>query len=139
MAVEVVINYWAVLVATIAAQVIGFLWYGPLFGKLWIKLSGFTDLDMAKAREKGMAKSYILNFIASLVTAYVLAHFVDYVGAASFGTALQLAFWLWLGFIVPVMLGIVIWEGKPARLYILNIVHYLISLVVMSVILALWI
>ncbi|HLD39833.1 MAG TPA: DUF1761 family protein, partial [Candidatus Nanoarchaeia archaeon] len=33
-------NYLAVLVAAIAAYVVGFLWYGPVFGKKWMALMG---------------------------------------------------------------------------------------------------
>lgn len=35
------INYWAVLVSAFCAFFIGWIWYGPLFGKLWMKLNGF--------------------------------------------------------------------------------------------------
>ena len=33
-------NWIAIVVATAAAMVIGFLWYGPVFGKAWMALSG---------------------------------------------------------------------------------------------------
>src|SRR5216117_550063 len=33
-------NWVAIIVATVAAMVIGFLWYGPVFGKSWMTLSG---------------------------------------------------------------------------------------------------
>ncbi len=38
----VVINYWAVIVVAIINTVLGFLWFGPIFGKMWISLMGFT-------------------------------------------------------------------------------------------------
>ena len=30
------LNWWAILVATVAAFALGGLWYGPLFGKPWM-------------------------------------------------------------------------------------------------------
>ena len=39
------INYWAVVVAALSAFVVGWMWYGPLFGKSWMELNGFTDRD----------------------------------------------------------------------------------------------
>ncbi len=48
--IQVPINYLAVVVAAIANMVLGFLWYGSLFGKQWIKLSGFTAEAMNEAK-----------------------------------------------------------------------------------------
>src|SRR5688572_1633570 len=53
-------NYLAILVAAVAGMAVGFFWYGPLFGKIWVKLSGFTKEDMEKAQAKGMTKTYVL-------------------------------------------------------------------------------
>lgn len=36
------VNYLAILVAAVLSMVLGFLWYGPLFGKEWTKLMGVT-------------------------------------------------------------------------------------------------
>ncbi len=140
MAIEATINYLAVLVSAIAAMVIGGLWYSPiLFGKLWMKLSNITKKQIEEAKKKGMSKSYIVMFIATLVMSYILAHFVDYVEATTVIEAIQLAFWVWLGFIVTVLISSVLWEGKPTKLFLLNIFHYLVTLGVMSIILTLWV
>ena len=131
------INYWAVLAATVAAIVVGFLWYGPLFGKTWMRLMGFDKKKMDKNMKKGMTKTYIIMVITSLVTSYVLAHFVKYHGT-TISDALQTAFWVWLGFIATIQIGIVLWEGKPWKLYFINTAHQLVNLAVMATILASW-
>ena len=138
MVAEVSLNYIAIVAAAIVSMIIGFLWYGPIFGKVWIRLMGFTAKDMEKAKKKGMAKSYIIMFIGVLVTAYVLAHFVDYMEATTFLAGMEVGCWLWLGFIAPVMLGMVLWEGKPVKLYLLNVVYQLIIIELMAGILAVW-
>lgn len=134
------INYLAVLVAGVAAMVLGGLWYSPLlFGKAWMKLSGFTEKDMEKAKQKGMFLSYFFNFVSILVMAYVLSHFVDYAGATDWRGGLQAGFWIWLGFVATVMLGMVLWEGKPFRLYLINVLYWLVALLGMGAILAVWV
>lgn len=139
MAAEVSINYLAVLVAAIASMVIGGVWYSPMvFGKLWMKLSGLDEKALEEGKKKGMAKMYAVAFLGTLVMSYVLAHFVDYAGATDLVSGLQLGFWVWLGFIATVLLGSVLWEGKSVKLYLLNNAHYVVSLLVMSVILAMW-
>jgi hypothetical protein len=131
-------NYIAVLVSAIAGMVIGGIWYGPLFGKAWIRLSGMTQEDIDKAKQKGMAKSYSGMFVGALVMAYVIARFVGIVGAATFGAGFVLGFWLWLGLIAPVLLGSVLWENKSCSLWFLNAAYYLVEVGVMAGILAIW-
>ena len=133
-----VINYLAVVAAAVASIVLGFLWYGPLFGKQWATLMKFDKKKMSEMKNKGMGKTYVIMTIGTLVTSYVLAHFVDYLDAANFAGALTAAFWIWLGFFAAVMIGTVLWEGKPWKLYILNVAYYLVNLSVMATILALW-
>ena len=70
--------------------------------------------------------------------AYVLAHFIDYVEATTVVAGMTAGFWLWMGFIATVKLGGVLWEGKPWTLYGLDVAYYLVSLLVMSSILAVW-
>ncbi len=133
------INYLAILVAAIVAFAVGGLWYSPvLFGKAWAKLSGMNEKDMKKAKQKGMAKSYVLMFMGSLVMAYVLANLLSLVGATNLTQALTLACWLWIGFFITTMLGTVLWEGKPWALYFINVLYYLVNLIVMASILVSW-
>ena len=78
------------------------------------------------------------GFISMLVMAYVLAHVVAFAQAATFADALMAGFWTWLGFIATVLLGTVLWEGKPVKLYLINVSHYLVVLLVMASILVMW-
>ena len=136
------INYLAVIVAAIANMVIGFLWYGPIFGKQWRALMGMTNADMEAAKAKGMGKSYALMFVGALVMSYVLAHTLvfasAYLNATGISAGLMTGFWNWIGFIAPVTIGMVLWDGKPWKLYILTNGYWLVALLVAGVILALW-
>ena len=133
------INLVAVLVAAVVSYFIGFLWFSVLFGKAWLHLSGFTEKKMEEMKKKGMGKSYLLMFIGTFIMSYVLAHFVDYAGAVTFRDGMIAGFWLWLGFIAPVQLGMVLWQGKPWKLYFIETFHYLVALLVMAGILAVWV
>ena len=132
------VNYLAVLAAAVAAIVLGFLWYGPLFGKMWMQLMNIDKKKMDEAKKKGMIMNYIIMIISTLVMSYTLAHLVKFLSATNIFDALRVAFWMWLGFIATVMLGTVLWEGKSWKLYCLNATYWLVNLAVMSSILALW-
>lgn len=137
MAPPVDMNYLAVLAAAIAAMTIEFLWYGPLFGKEWKKLMGFTDKSMKEMKMTPM-QAMIGGFVTTLIMSYILAHFIDYTQSATFADGAVAGIWIWLGFIATVQLGIVLWEGKPVKLYAINTLHYLAALIVMGGILAVW-
>lgn len=134
------INILSLLIAVIVSNVLGMLWYGPIFGKQWMKLMKFSDADIKKAKECGMGKSMLLMILASILMAFVLSHAIAYASAfyelsGPFAGAMG-GFWNWLGFVVPVTLSSVIWEGKPWKLWVLNNGYYLASLVLMGMIIA---
>jgi hypothetical protein len=131
-------NFLAVILAAISAMVVGFVWYGPLFGKLWISLSNFKEEDMEKAKEQGMAKYYAIAFAGALVTAFVLSLIINVTNVSGTIFSVTLALWIWLGFVVTTLLSSVLWEGKPVKVFLLNISQQLVSLVVMAIILSLW-
>ena len=135
---QVSVNYLAVLIAAIASMAIGFLWYGPLFGKMWMGMMNFDKKKMDEAKKKGMGKTYALTFATSLIMGYVLALFVGYVQATTIADGIVLGFWLWIGFFATTQLGMVLWEGKPTKLYLINTLHNLVTLAVMGAILAVW-
>jgi len=89
-----------------------------------------------------MTTSYVIAFIGSLVMAYVLAHSLAfgnaYLHTSGVSSGLMVGFWSWLGFVGPVTLGMVLWEGKPWALWFLLNSYQLLSLMIMGVILAMW-
>ncbi len=137
---DVMVNLWAVLVCGIAAMVVGFLWYGPLFSKPWMKEMGMDKLSSTEiASMKKMAgKNYIQQFIGALLMAYVFANILAVYNTETLGMGLQGAFWVWIGFIVPVKYGDKLWGGKSAKLFFIDSFHYLVTLAVFALIIVSW-
>lgn len=134
------INIWAVLGSVVLACILGTLWYGPIFGKQWMHLMGITHESMEEMKKKGgsMGKSYGIMIAASLVEAYVLAYLIKATGTTDSSMALQLGFWIWLGFVASIGTGIVSWEGKPWKLFWINTGYQLVSILMMSLVLVNW-
>ncbi len=131
----VYVNYLSVLLAALAAMIVGYIWYGPLFGKKWMAYIGGQE-DTEKETPHSMAKSYAINYIASAVMAFVLAYFIKILGVTDFAGALIISIWVWVGFIATTSsLASVIWEKKPWGYYFLNAFYYLFSILAMSLIL----
>lgn len=126
------VNFLAVLLAGVAAMVLGGLWYSPvLFGKQWMTASGMTEAKM-KGMKMKPAMAYVLGLVAALVKAYVLALFLGMASDASMSQALMISFWAWLGFAATIDIGAVLWEGKPFSLFVLNTAYNLVSFLIMG-------
>jgi len=139
---EVVLNYWSVLGAVAAAIVLGTVWYGPLFGKQWMRIVGTTMGEMTHAARQSMMRSYAILAISVFVMAFVLAHALSFASAVTDAegviASVTTAIWVWLGFIVPPTLGPVLWENRPWKYWFIVSGYYLVSLILMSVILTVW-
>jgi len=64
---ELKINHLAVWVAIVLLFVLGFIWYGPLFGDKWMGMVG------VEADAKPEIGTWITNIIASVLPVYLLA------------------------------------------------------------------
>jgi hypothetical protein len=137
------INIVAVLVAVVATFFLGFLWYTPLFGKVWAKEMGFD----ANVKPTGgqMTRGLILGLVGNIFLAYVFAHnimawtFVPEAEAMTVaGKVFSAVFFTWLGFYLPVDLNTVAWEGKSWKLFAINTSYHFVMLLVAALILILW-
>jgi hypothetical protein len=121
----------------VASMVIGGVWYDKhVLGTVWARLAGIkTDQKVSGAE---MAKLMGTQILASLVTAFVLAHFVWYTHAFNKGgwvtDALQCAFWAWLGFTACRLVMHDMFEGRRKKLSLLNIAYELVTLLAMGAI-----
>ena len=139
------VNYGAVLAGMGVNIVLGFLWYGPLFGKAWAGEMGFPE-DM-KPEPKVMRRAMVLMAAGAFLMNFVLAHSVKtwdpsvmnfLEGSTSVSDGVYAAFFAWLGFIVPLLFGDVSWENKSWKLFGINAAYYFVSLQAAGMILAYW-
>lgn len=131
--------YIPALVAALAQFIIGMMWYSPfMFGDMWMKLSGITKAQIEENMKKGMAGTMLGGLLSSIVTALVLAYFLQMMQVMDAMSAVKMAALLWLGFNAPVMIGGVLWEGKPCKLFVLQTSYYLVTWCVMGAIIGAW-
>ena len=134
------INFVAVLAAVVANFFLGFIWYTPLFGKVWGRENGF---DMSVKPTGGqMAKGMIFMVIGNFFLAYVFAHNIaawEFVPGMdvmpNVAKVANAAIFTWLGFYLPVDLSAVAWENKSWKLFGINTGYHFLMLVVAASIL----
>jgi hypothetical protein len=76
-----------------------------------------------------MGKTIAVGFLSSFVMMFVLAHFLAYADAVSFSDVVGTVFWLWLGFMMPLQLGKVLYEGRPIGFFLLNTAYDFVALI----------
>lgn len=136
---DVMINYWAVLLAALSSMVVGTIWYGPLLGKQWMKLSGVEKVPENKRMAMGPYLGSL--FIMALLMAYVIAH-VAFVANSFFNNSflqdtLSTAFWLWLGIAFTRTVSIDFSESRPHTLILINVGNQLVTMLIMGLIIGL--
>jgi hypothetical protein len=136
MAVMYEVSWLGIIIAAVVSFIVGFLWYGPLFGKLWMKLNNVTMKDIQKDKERGMGWRLILALITSAVTAWAIGVLLVSTGTTTLAGAFGLVVLVWLGFLVATtLLGSVMWDQKSWGLFFFNAIYWLINLEIMAVIL----
>jgi hypothetical protein len=136
------INYLAVIVAAILTMILGYIWFGPLFGKQWMRLMGYTKETM-EAGNKQMGKMYSMMFVGALLMAFVLAHWLvfasAYTNSAGVDAGVMAGVWTWLGFAGPITVNYSLTSDKKSwKLWAITTGYYFVSLVMMGVLLAVW-
>ena len=127
------INFLSVLVSAISAFVLGGLWYGPLFGKAWMKAWGFTESDLS---QQNPAKVFGLSFILSLIAAFNLEMFIG--SQANLVSGGMAGFFAGFGW-VSTMLGILyLFERHSLKAYLINAGYCTTALTIMGMILGAW-
>lgn len=134
---DITINYWAVVGGAIFLFVMGMVWYGPLFGKMWMKIMGVEHMskeEIAKV-QKEMMPMYAIQVFLGLVTSYVLYLFVK-----MSGMGMYVAFLIWLGFAMPLAAG-AMWDTKKGyamRKFLIVAGYQLVTLLILGWAFTMW-
>ena len=131
------VNFLAIAVAAIAPLAIGAIWYGPLFGKLWLSAHGYTP-EQLEEMKKGMGKAYGLSFLCYLVMATVLSILIAWIGAVNVWTGLCMAFYCWLGFAATIGMTAHMFSDRRPAAYLIDVAYQLVYMLAMGAILGAW-
>lgn len=125
------INLLAVVVAGLAHMLVGLVWFSKgAFGRTWMSLTG---RDMKPA-----SKWIPLAVLGHVLIALVLSIIMVIAGATSLLDGVLVAVTVWLGFVVTLEIGELVWEKIPLKLFLLRIGDHLIALSAAGIVLAAW-
>ncbi len=136
------IHFAAVALAAVVAFVLGFLFHGPVSGKLWMKLAQIKPTGKEKMSDMygKMFWNLVVNFVTALVMAvlFSLVFTSALMGPATWFRGAIMGAWLWLGFLVTSSSIEVIWMGRNWKLWLFEAVCSLVVTATMGAIIAAW-
>ena len=133
------INYGAVLVATLAAALVGSIWYMPkVFGDRWKRLAQVREAETSSEAWIPLLVSIVLSFLLAWVLAGSVAIAWHFYGGGYLWSALVTAVTLWAGFTAGRFIVHDVFVGRPSQLTVLNIAHELLLVLVMAVVIGVW-
>ena len=122
------INYLAVVIAGVAHMAVGMIWFqSRLFGNAWSELTGKT---LAPA-----VKWIPLAVVGHMTIAFVLAILMVFASATTILGGLVVAVLVWLGFVVTLEIGELVWEKIPFKLFLIRIGNHLVALALAGIVL----
>ena len=127
------INWLAVVVATVSSFALGSLWYGPVFGRVWMAASGMT-------KETGAQGSMALTFGGTFVLNLCIATALALLAGPHAGWKMGLHTGLFSAlFFVATSVGVIyLFEQRPLRLWLVNAGYQVVNFAIMGTIIGIW-
>lgn len=128
-------NFFALLVSALILWFLGALWYSPvLFAKPWVAIVGRKMGE----KPKGVVRGMIASLIGDFILAFILLHFILWSHAGQFSAGMFIGLITWLGFVVAPLYPQSIYEGRPFAYFAINSGYWLVGLVLVGGLLAVW-
>ena len=128
------LNYLAVVAATIANMVLGYLWYGPLLGTRWLAAVGRSEEEITPPSPL----KWVLVVLGALGSAVTLAVVIDWASADELLEGVAVGAIAAVGFLVADSIKYFVYEDRSITLLAINNSYILTGFVIMGAILGAW-
>ena len=128
-------NWVAVICAALAFWVLGAIWYSVLFGKMW---AAALQQHGIKLERGGMAPKLSGTFVGNLVAAIVMERLIQRIGVVHVIGGLRLGLGVGVGFSASAITMAYLWQQQPFKVWLIDVIYYVLGAVLLGVILAGW-
>lgn len=133
------VNYLAVVVAGLVVFFLGGLWYTALFGKLWVKLHGYSPEQVKAMQAKRPPAVFFGGMVACYcVLALAVALLVVGFNVSSVGDGILVGVLLWVGPAAALAMTGHLASDKPIGTYAIDVCFQLLALVTTGAIVGGW-
>lgn len=124
------INWLSVILAALSSFVVGGIWYGPIFGKAWMKAFNLTEEELSK---RNMPMVFGLSLLLTLVAALNLEMFIGSEASLTFG--LFAGFAAGLGWVATFLGILYLFEKQSISAFLINAGYCVVALSLMGAVL----
>jgi len=141
------INYIAVLVAALVPNVLGAIYYGPVFGKKWLSSLNFTAEDLKGRNEAviygsalilSLVVSFFLKFVIEMMHQGVENGEIAFTSFRTFGHGFMHGAALSVGFVIPVIICLGLFQKTKGSNIMINCLYWFLCFGLMGGILDVW-
>ena len=127
------VNWLAVAIAAVANMVVGFLWYGLLFARWYLQLKGWRSVII-----KPSPAAYPIGLAIGFITSGVLSVIVLTADVATWWGGALIGAGLWIAFGALPAAYSVLFEYRPAGLWLLFSAYQFVVLAAAGAMFAMW-
>jgi len=125
-------HWLAILAAAAAGFVIGGLWYGPLFGKAWMRARGISHEEAANGN---MLMIFGGTFVLNLIAAFMLDHlYQTYDAPVGLHYSLVIASIIGVGFVTTSIGVNYLFSRQPRALFLIDAGYWIVFYLAMGAI-----
>lgn len=131
------VNYLALVIGTILAVAFSAVYYFILNKRV-------VAYRAARAGKKDEIQTtisvnkFLIEFVRTFILGLVIANAILLLNLVAINQAVLMAFWLWIGFPVVLLTGLVIHERMSAPLVAIHAGDWLVKILLFSILLTLW-
>lgn len=129
------LNYLAIVISSVIYFGLGAVWFGPLFGKQWLRLVGLSLTEEDKKNALFMfAKTFLLDLFITVCTAFILV----LAKSETVADALTISAIIGFGFVIAPFLGNYMYAKRSMSLFFIEGFYHVFCIVIVSIILTMW-
>jgi hypothetical protein len=122
-------NLLAILVAALSGFLIGGIWYGPLFGKIWQREAGVSQEAMGGTSPY---KLFGLTFLFNVLSAVFLGHLLASTGVSKPHVIMMISVGVAIGFIIPAVGTNYLFGRKSGTLFAIDAGYWIVFYAAMA-------
>lgn len=130
------IHWLAVVIGTVVFMALGFLWYGPFFGKPW--LAAMEKMGKKRADLRMTPPLFVLNVVTAFITNIVLDLIIIAFGVSSWWMGLVAGAVVWVGVGATAATLSNVFEGRPWALWTIFFFYQIVLYAGMGLVYTVW-
>jgi hypothetical protein len=135
---NLVTNYWAVLVAALVFWVLGSVWFSVLFKKPWQSGMAKSGQKIQKPSSSEMQKKFVASFLLNIIQVWGIATLVSGFQIITVQPAICLGLLTGICFAGASMACKSLWGNHGLKLTLIDVGYPIVGFIISAIIMALW-